>query len=130
MLITLSFFSANLFGKEIVMKDKIIRLPLLTAQLTPEKTVEKIEIKKINFLPLQKTGIHTHPCPVVGYVTKGKIYFQIKNESAKVINEGDAFFEPANVEIIHFDNISKSDPAIFIAYYLLGKSDKELIKML
>ena len=111
-------------------KQTIQRIPLLTANLETEKTLKKTDIKRIDFSPLQKTGLHTHPVPVVGYIAEGTIYFQIEGEEAKILKTGDAFFEPENVKILHFDNPSKINSARFIAFYLLGKDDKEIIKML
>jgi hypothetical protein len=45
-----------------------------------------------------------------------------------VLKAGDAFFEPANTKILHFD--AQEHGATFIAYYLLGAGETELIKML
>lgn len=60
--------------------DKITRIPLLTAVFNKELPVSRIEIKKIVFNPLQETGLHLHPCPVVGYLVKGTINFQVDGE--------------------------------------------------
>ena len=40
------------------------------------------------------------------------------------------FFEPANVPIPHFDNSSDTEPAAFIACYLLAPGQDQLIEML
>lgn len=48
----------------------------------------------------------------------------------KTLKAGDAFFEPANTKILHFDNASAIEPMTFIAFYLLGKGEDELIRML
>lgn len=66
----------------------------------------------------------------MGYIAEGTIYFQIDGENPKLLKAGDAFFEPENVKILHFDNPSKTESVRFIAFYLLGKNDKEIIKML
>ena len=109
---------------------KINRVPLLTAMLATRNDIDRVEVKRIDFAPLQKTGVHFHPCPVIGYIAKGLIYFQIEGEEAKILKEGTAFFEPANKKVLHFDNLSEKDGVSFIAVYLLKKDDKELIKML
>lgn len=49
---------------------------------------------------------------------------------AKTLHAGDAFYEPVNKRILHFDNISSSENAEFVAFYVLGKDQKEIIKML
>jgi quercetin dioxygenase-like cupin family protein len=94
------------------------------------KLVEHVEIKRIEFAPGQASGPHRHPCPVVGYVATGAIKFQIDGEAVQNLRQGDAFFEPQDVRIAHFDNASTSEPAAFIAFYLLGAAENELIEML
>jgi len=78
--------------------------------------------------PLQKGGLHQHPCPVFGYVAEGKLYFQIEGHPAKTLLKGEAFFEPANTPIAHFDNASQ-EPLKFIAFYLTN-GEEQLIEML
>jgi quercetin dioxygenase-like cupin family protein len=108
----------------------IIRKPLLTAQLDSPKTTQRVEIKRIDFSPGQATGLHNHPCPVVGYIAKGSVNFQVEGEPLKTLHEGDAFFEPLNRTMLHFDNASNTEPMTFIAFYLLDENDSELIHML
>jgi quercetin dioxygenase-like cupin family protein len=110
-------------------KPQIIRKDLLTA-LIGDRSVGRVEIKQIDFAPNQKGGLHLHPCPVVGYVAHGTILFQIEGQPPKSLPEGSAFFEPAHTKIVHFDNASSTDPATFVAFYLLGKDDQKLIEML
>jgi len=108
----------------------IVRKPLLDASLNPAKNTTRVEVKQIDFAPGQKTGLHDHPCPVVGYIAKGSVLFQIENQEAKTLQAGDAFFEPAHTRILHFDNASSIEPMTFIAFYLLEESDPGLIRML
>jgi quercetin dioxygenase-like cupin family protein len=110
--------------------EVIVRKPLLEAILAPAKTTNRIEIKEIEFKPSQRTGLHTHPIPVTGYIAKGRVYFQVEGEPGRTLQEGEAFFEPANTRILHFDNASASEPMTFIAFYLLGDDEHELIRML
>jgi quercetin dioxygenase-like cupin family protein len=107
----------------------IVRKPLLTALIEGQKSVGRVEIKEILFAAQQKTGLHLHPCPVVGYVAEGMVLFQVEGEPEQVLKAGDAFYEPANRRIIHFDAHGEQ-PMKFIAYYLLGEEDHELITML
>jgi quercetin dioxygenase-like cupin family protein len=108
----------------------IVRKPLLTAALDPHKTASHIEVKEIEFKPSQETGLHFHPCPVVGYIAKGTALFQVEGEAAKTLRAGEAFYEPANTKILHFDNASDTEPMTFIAFYLLGKNEEQLIHLL
>jgi quercetin dioxygenase-like cupin family protein len=110
--------------------QQIVRKDLLTAIIAAGKDVSRVEIKQIDFAPGQRSGSHLHPCPVVGYVARGTILFQIEGRPAESLQAGSAFFEPANVKIPHFDNASSQEPAEFVAFYLLGKDDQKLIEML
>ena len=109
----------------------IIRRPLLTALLGPRgRLCGRVEVKEITFEPGQKTGLHLHKIPVVGYIAAGEFLFQIEGKPAKRLKAGDAFYEPADTRIVHFDNASDQAPGTFIAFYLLGTTDSELITML
>ena len=109
--------------------NQIIRKELLTAMIAGQKKVARVEIKQIELAPAQRTGLHSHPCPVVGYVASGTIRFQVEGE-AQTLSAGSAFFEPADTKIAQFDNASAEAPATFVAFYLLGASDHRLIEML
>jgi quercetin dioxygenase-like cupin family protein len=110
--------------------QQIIRKDLLTAIIAGGKDVSRVQIKEVDFAPSQRSGLHLHPCLVVGYVATGTILFQIEGGPAKSLQAGSAFFEPANVKIAHFDNASPQEPATFVAFCLLGKDDQALIAML
>lgn len=111
------------------MNATIERVALLSVQL-PKSNIFRVEVKRISLQPLQKTGYHRHPCSVLGYITQGTITFQIEGEESQTLEEGQAFFEPANKEIVHFDNRSANKKASFIAFYLLEKGEDKLIEML
>jgi quercetin dioxygenase-like cupin family protein len=109
---------------------QVSRHDLLTAALGSGRVVDRVEIKRIELAPGQPTGPHRHSCPVVGHILSGAVRFQIQGRPAKTLRAGDAFFEPANLRIRSFDNISPREPATFVAFYLLGAEDREIIEML
>jgi quercetin dioxygenase-like cupin family protein len=111
-------------------RQTIFRKPLFTAVLEQSKKVGKVEIKEIVFQPGQKTGLHFHPCPVVGYIAEGTAVFQIEGAEERKLRAGEAFFEPANAKILKFDNMSDTKGMKFIAFYLLDAAEDELIRML
>lgn len=113
---------------KIMAQDKIVRTPLLTAQPI-NKMVRRTEVKEIIFKPLQKTSVHLHPCPVVGYIAEGSAVFQIKGGPVQLLKQGEAFYEPANTVIEKFDNASDRLPLKFIAFYLID-DEREIIKIL
>ena len=110
--------------------SQIVRKELLTAAIAGRKEVARVEIKQIDLVPAQRTGVHYHPCPVVGYVARGSIRFQVEGEAAQLLAEGSAFFEPAGAKVVQFDNASAEAPATFVAFYLMGTDDRQLIEML
>jgi quercetin dioxygenase-like cupin family protein len=108
----------------------VLRKALLGANLAPETVIERVEMARVELAPGQPAGLHRHPCPVVGWVVAGVIRFQVADGPVVTLRTGDAFFEPANVRIPHFDNSSETDAAVFIACYLLPPGEDRLIEML
>lgn len=108
----------------------IARTALLNATLQAATEIERVEVARVELAPAQPAGLHLHPCPVVGWVVAGVIRFQVADGPAVTLQAGDAFFEPANVPIPHFDNSSETEAAVFIACYLLAPGEQRLIEML
>ena len=106
----------------------LTRRPLLTATIEGGKTVTSVQSAQIDFAPAQATGVHWHPIPVVGQVTRGAFQFQVDGERSRMLTAGNAFYEPANTRILHFDNVSDREPASIVAFYLMDKDDRELIR--
>lgn len=110
-------------------KKNLARTDLLSIQLEGKLDVSKVEIKKIVIPQDGKAEYHMHPCPVVGHVVSGTLLFQIEGEDPRLLKTGEAFYEPKNKPILHFDNASDSDSLVFIAYYLI-EGCEELIVLL
>jgi quercetin dioxygenase-like cupin family protein len=85
---------------------------LLTARFEP-RTIRKIEVGDFHFTAGQLAPIHTHAAPALGYVSKGAINYQVEGQPMQVLHAGDAFFEPVGPRILHFDNASATDEAVF-----------------
>jgi quercetin dioxygenase-like cupin family protein len=90
-------------------------------------TPDRVEAYRVELPPGQPAGPHLHPCPVTGYVESGLIAFERDGQPMRELRPGDAFFEPAGETIHRFDNLSGSQPATFIAFYLLT-GDQPLIQ--
>lgn len=108
--------------------NTIVRKHLLTAGLG-KREVTSVEVKSITMQPGQMGGLHLHPCPVTGYITRGTAIMQVEGEEALILHTGDAFYEPANVRIARFGNHSATEPMEFVAFYLLNGA-QPLIEML
>ena len=108
--------------------DEIVRKVLLT-QPIPAKRVRTVDIREITLKPGQKAGYHRHPCPVFGLIMSGQALVQVEGQDAKVLHAGEAFCEPQDTPIVHFDNASETNPMTFIAFYLVDR-ESQLIEML
>jgi quercetin dioxygenase-like cupin family protein len=106
----------------------ILRKQLMLAHFAP-RPISRVDIREINLAPGQKGPLHKHPCPVVGYIVSGTIYFQVKGDSARILGAGDPFYEPAGTVITHFDNASPAVPAKFVLNYLMN-TEKQFIILL
>ncbi|MGK3990190.1 cupin domain-containing protein [Sorangium sp. So ce136] len=112
-------------------RDSVLeRASLGTHAVAGGKAVTRVEVQRLTLPPGFKAGPHTHPGPVVCYVTEGRILFQVKGHPASYYTAGQTIFEPASTPIERFDNDSSSAPATFIATYLLGDQDTELLHRL
>jgi len=106
------------------------RKSLLAAVLENGKVVERVQMTEIELPAGGPAGVHMHPVPVVGYVLAGEIRFEIQGEAARTLTAGDAFYEPAGARIARFDNASEVQAAKFVAVYLQGPGELEVIRML
>ncbi|MBL1220745.1 cupin domain-containing protein [Chryseobacterium sp. L7] len=127
------------------MKPFIIVILMLNAVVmtAQQKSISRKELlktavdQKVNSTEIQEitmpAGVgapeHLHPCPVLGIIRSGEALFQIEGQQKVILHEGDAFYEPKNVKILHFDNASAEKPLIFTAIYLKEGSE-ENIKLL
>lgn len=111
----------------IAQQNKISRKELLKTDINQK--VKTAEIQEITLAPGLEVPKHLHPCPVVGVIKSGEAVFQIEGQQKIILHEGDAFYEPKNVRILHFDNASAEKPLIFSAIYLKA-GNEENIKLL
>ncbi len=120
-IILLSSFS-NAMSQQNVITRKNLETVLMDQKVT------KVEIQEITFPAGQQAPKHLHPCPVVGYIKSGSVLFQIEGQPSIILKEGDSFYEPKNVNILHFDNASNDKPMTFIAFYL-KESGEDNVKL-
>lgn len=111
------------------MKQPIIRKDLLTAIIDGGRLISKVEIQEIAMNVGVDAPLHLHPCPTVGIVTEGNIVFEIEGEQPQYLKPGDAFYEPSDVRVAKFNN-DGAIPSKFVAFYLLGENEKEIVRIL
>ncbi|WP_343640584.1 cupin domain-containing protein [Chryseobacterium sp.] len=105
----------------------ISRKELLKTAL--DQKMKSTEIQEITMAAGQGAPEHLHPCPVLGIINSGEAVFQIEGHEKVVLHTGDAFYEPKNVKILHFDNASAEKPLVFTAIYL-KEGNEENIKFI
>jgi quercetin dioxygenase-like cupin family protein len=102
---------------------------LMNAPISPEKSISNVDIQEITLVPNRRGTLHLHPVPVLNVIKEGTITFQIEGEPAQHLKTGDVFYEPANVRIARIDNDGDT-PAKLVAFFMLGKDDHELSRLL
>lgn len=95
---------------------KPLRKDLLNAVI--QQSVSHAEAQEVTLAAGQQAPRHFHPCPAVSYVLFGTVRFQIEGEESRLLKEGEAFYEPKNKPILHFDNASGDKPLRFVVFYL------------
>lgn len=91
-----------------------------------DQKVKSTEIQEITMAAGQGAPKHLHPCPVLGIINSGSAVFQIEGQEKILLHEGDAFYEPKNVKILHFENPSAEKPLVFTAIYLKEGSEENI----
>jgi quercetin dioxygenase-like cupin family protein len=81
-------------------------------------------VVEVNYAPGEKDEPHSHPCPVIGYVAKGAIRFQVKGGVETVYKAGESFYEPPNGVHQVSGNASDQEPATLIAYFTCDHETK------
>lgn len=99
---------------------------LLSVEFEP-RSVVTIEAGNFYFQKGQLAPVHSHAAPAIGYIVKGKIFYQVEGERPQLLKEGDAFYEPANRRILHFDNVSATEEAVFMDFNLQRQGEPFIV---
>jgi quercetin dioxygenase-like cupin family protein len=91
-------------------------LPPLDGSRLQVKTVE------VTYPPGGSSTPHSHPCPVLGYVLKGAVRMQVKGGPLSIYRAGDSFYEAPNGIHLVSENVSATEPATFLAYFICDHS--------
>src|SRR5215813_11299554 len=78
----------------------------------------KVTVVEVVYPPGGSYPVHSHPCPVIGYVISGALRTQVKGESEKIYKAGESFYEAANGVHQVSANASDTDPTKFLAYFV------------
>lgn len=107
-----------------------LRESIATFNLPSDKTVHRVEVMSVTFLPGQTMPRHVHPAPVVCLVQSGAFTTKIGDAPETRYAAGQATFEPAGVVVDHFTNLSATEPAMLVCTFLAGEADHTISTML
>src|SRR4051812_19667998 len=103
------------------MSDAVVRKLLLEQDLAWGPT-GRVEVRRITMAPNAGAGRHRHNGPVFGTIERGSVLFQVEGGDAVVLGAGEAFTEPADAVIEHFD--ATDEGATFTAVFLLRSGEQ------
>ena len=96
----------------------------------PAKSVSRVEMWRVDFLPGQQMPEHMHPVPVVCFVSKGTFRVSIGKAPVRTVSVGGTTIEPAGETVHYFRNLSANEAAQLYCSVLAGADDKQLSVML
>ena len=96
---------------------------LLQETLT-DPTRREVTLRKITTTPgAPPTNAHQHPGQVFAYLLKGEVESQVDPGQAKVYHAGDVFYEPAMHAHRLYRNLSKTETAELLVFFLHKKDE-------
>jgi quercetin dioxygenase-like cupin family protein len=78
----------------------------------------KASVVEVVYEPGGYSTPHSHPCPVIVYVLEGTLREQVQGEPEATYKAGESFYEPPNGVHMVSSNVSKTEPAKFLAYFV------------
>jgi quercetin dioxygenase-like cupin family protein len=78
----------------------------------------KADIVEVTYGPSAASPIHSHPCPVIGYVVEGKVRVKIAGQEEAVYKAGETFYEAPNSIHMVSANASDKEKAKFVAFFV------------
>ena len=82
----------------------------------------EVKLVEVVYGPGQASSPHSHPCPVIGYVTEGALRTQVKGETEVIYRAGQSFYEAPNGIHQVSANASRERPAKLLAYFVCDHS--------
>ena len=109
------------------MSETVVRMLLLEQDLEWGPT-GRVEVRRVTMAPNAAAGRHRHNGPVFGTVERGSVLFQVEGGDAVVLGAGQAFAEPADAVIEHFD--ATDEGVVFTAVFLLRAGEQGELELL
>jgi quercetin dioxygenase-like cupin family protein len=77
-----------------------------------------VKVVEVTYGPGGSSGVHSHPCPVIGYVVEGALRVQVEGESERIYKAGELFYEAPHGAHLVSANASQEVPARLLAYFV------------
>jgi quercetin dioxygenase-like cupin family protein len=93
--------------------------PVFTHALPPlDGGKLQAKIVEVTYGPGESSAQHSHPCAVIVYVIEGAVRMQVKGEPETTYQAGQSFYEAPNGVHAVSANASKTQRALFLAYFI------------
>jgi quercetin dioxygenase-like cupin family protein len=106
-----------------------MRTPLATVPVAAAKSVDHVQVIRVDFAPGQVMPRHLHPVPVVCYVEAGAFHVEIAGRPPRDVAVGAVTYEPPDTPVEVFRNTA-STPGVLICDVLAGAADAEISRLL
>lgn len=84
---------------------------------TPQIKSQEVKMVIVKFAPGEVSGAHRHPIPTIAYVLQGNISSTF-NGKTHIYKQGDAFWEDPNGLHAESKNMSKTEEAKLLVYFI------------
>jgi len=93
---------------------------LVVSKTLPQLDGKQLELRAVEVIyePGASPAPHSHPCPVIAYVTEGAIRSQVNDEPATIYKKGESFYEAPNDTHRISANASENEPAKLLAVFV------------
>lgn len=103
------------------MSESVVRTLLLAQDLEWGPT-GRVELRRVVMAPNTASGRHRHNGPVFGTIERGSVLFQLAGGAPVILGAGEAFAEPADEVVEHFD--ATDEGAVFTACFLVRPGER------
>jgi quercetin dioxygenase-like cupin family protein len=97
------------------------RLALAATVRLPNHDSLQAKVVEVTYGPGESSAAHSHPCPVIVYVSAGRLRTQVRGEPEAVYGAGESFYEAAGGIHTISANASGERPARFAAVFLCDR---------
>jgi quercetin dioxygenase-like cupin family protein len=84
----------------------------------------RVTVLEVTYGPGDSSAPHRHPCPVVGYVTRGAVRMRVAGGAEAVFHAGESFYEAPNGDHVVSANASREHPATFLAFFTCDRETR------